>query len=112
MITAAGRQDLWNSFLHAPTAPPLTQREVVERIAATAGVPVPRTATIPMWALRSLARVHGGTRELTETAYMFTAPFVLDSRASEARLGLAPTPMDEGLAETVAWWREQEGAAA
>ena len=30
MIAAAGRQDLWNSFLHAPTAPALTQRELIE----------------------------------------------------------------------------------
>ena len=26
MITAAARPELWNSFLHAPTAPPVTQR--------------------------------------------------------------------------------------
>jgi nucleoside-diphosphate-sugar epimerase len=43
---------------------------------------------------------------------MFTAPFVLDSTASEQRLGLAPTPMDDGLAATVAWWRAQQRAAA
>lgn len=108
MIEAAGREDLWNSFLHAPTAPPVTQRQLVERTAVTAGVPVPKMSAIPMWALRSMALVHGGTRELAETAYMFTRPFVLDSRASEARLGLSPTPMDAGLAATVGWWRQQE----
>ena len=32
-------------------------------------------------------------------------PFVLDSRSSEALLGLAPTPLDVAVKETVAWWR-------
>jgi nucleoside-diphosphate-sugar epimerase len=51
-------------------------------------------------------------RELAETSYMFTRPFVLDSSASEQRLGLSPTPLEAGLAETVAWWRRQEREAA
>ncbi|NYE37404.1 nucleoside-diphosphate-sugar epimerase [Nocardioides cavernae] len=112
MVVAAGREDLWNSFLHAPTAPALTQRQLVERTAAAGGVPVPRMSTIPMWALRSVALVHGGTREMTETAYMFTDPFVVDSSASEARLGLSPTSLDAGLAATVAWWRAQDSTRA
>ncbi|MDT0188576.1 NAD-dependent epimerase/dehydratase family protein [Microbacterium sp. ARD31] len=112
MIAAAAREDLWNSFLHAPTAPALTQRQLVERTARTAGVPVPKVSSIPLWVLRASGVVSREMRELAETSYMFTAPFVLDSTASEQRLGLAPTPMDDGLAATVAWWRTQERAAA
>ena len=41
---------------------------------------------------------------------MFTRPFVLDSSASEERLGLSPTPMGTGIKETVAWWRGQVAA--
>ena len=51
-------------------------------------------------------------RELAETSYMFTAPFVMDSSASEERLGLSPTPTTDGLATTVAWWRAHEHTAA
>ncbi|CUR60813.1 NAD dependent epimerase/dehydratase family protein [metagenome] len=112
MIVAAGREDLWNSFLHAPTAPALTQRRLVELIAESAGVAVPRMSAIPGAVLRLSGRVSRDMRELAETSYMFTAPFVLDSGASEQRLGLAPTPLAEGIAATVAWWREQERAAA
>jgi nucleoside-diphosphate-sugar epimerase len=50
-------------------------------------------------------------RELAETAYMFTGPFVLDSTASERRLDLAPTSLETGIKETVAWWRSQNGSA-
>lgn len=112
MITAAARKDLWNSFLHAPTAPAVTQRRLVELTAQAAGVAVPRVSSIPAWVLRASGVVSRDMRELAETSYMFSAPFVLDSTASEARLDLSPTPLAEGLAATVAWWRGQETAAA
>ena len=112
MIEAARREDLWNSFLHAPTAAPVTQQRLVEMIAAAGGVPAPRTSAIPPWVLRASGLVSREMRELAETSYMFTAPFVLDSTASEGRLGLEPTPMADGVARTVAWWREEERAAA
>ena len=112
MTTAAARPDLWNSFLHAPTAPPVTQRRLVELMAAAADVPAPRTSSIPPWVLRASGVVSREMRELAETSYMFTGPFVMDSSASEARLGLSPTPLVDGLARTVAWWRAQQQAAA
>ena len=37
MVRAAATPELWDSVLHAPTAPPVTQRELVERVAAAAG---------------------------------------------------------------------------
>ncbi|RYB91422.1 NAD-dependent epimerase/dehydratase family protein [Nocardioides glacieisoli] len=112
MIEAAARPELWNSFLHAPTAAPVTQRRLVELVAEAGGVPVPRMSALPPWVLRASGVVSREMRELAETAYMFTAPFVLDSSASEQRLGLAPTSLTAGLAATVEWWRAQDSAAA
>jgi nucleoside-diphosphate-sugar epimerase len=112
MIVAARREDLWNSFLHAPTAAPVTQRRLVAMVAKAGGVAVPRTSAIPPWVLRASGVVSREMRELAETAYMFAEPFVMDSRASEERLGLSPTPLDEGLAATVAWWRAKDRVAA
>lgn len=112
MITAAGREDLWNSFLHAPTAPPVTQRELVERTAAAAGVRVPRMSAIPVGVMSALGVASRSVREMAEAGYQFSRPFVMDSGASEQRLGLTPTPLDAGLASTVAWWRAQDDARA
>ncbi|CAA9407061.1 MAG: NAD-dependent epimerase/dehydratase [uncultured Nocardioides sp.] len=105
MIRAAATPGLWDTFLHAPTAPPVTQRELVVQVAAAGGVPAPRMSAIPIWALRSIGMVSRGVRELAETGFQLDRPFVLDSAASEARLGLAPTPLDTGVKETVDWWR-------
>jgi nucleoside-diphosphate-sugar epimerase len=38
-------------------------------------------------------------------AYQFERPYVFDSSASEQRLGLKPTPLDSGVAATIASWR-------
>lgn len=105
MIRAADDQALWNSFLHAPTAPAVSQRQLVTIYADAAGVPAPKVVSIPGWLLRGMGRVHHGTHELAEMSFQFEGPFVLDSTASEKRLGLSPTPLTEGAAETVAWWR-------
>lgn len=105
MIAAAAMPELWNTFLHAPTAAPLTQRQLIELVATTGGVPAPRMSAIPSRVLSTTGLVVRSMRELAETAYMFDRPFVLDSSASQARLGLEPTPIEVGLEETVAWWR-------
>ena len=111
MVRAGDGAEPGDTFLHAPTAPPVTQRQLVEAVAAAAGVRVPRTAVLPVPVLRVLGRVSSTMRELAETGYQFDRPFVLDSSQSQARLGLVPTPWEEQVAATVAWWRAQEAAA-
>ncbi|UMG93250.1 hypothetical protein [Nocardioides sp. TF02-7] len=78
-------------------------------------MPAPRLGTIPGWLLRGLGAVHGGTRELAELAFQLERPFVLDSSASERRLGLAPTPLHDrrgGDGRLVADRRDRSGAAS
>ncbi|NYI75452.1 NAD-dependent epimerase/dehydratase family protein [Nocardioides panzhihuensis] len=107
MIEAADEKKLWGSFLHAPTAPAISQRALVQLYAEVAGVPAPRVGRIPTWALKSIGAVHAGTRELAEMVFQFDKPFVMDSSASEALLGLSPTPIETGAKATVDWWRTQ-----
>jgi nucleoside-diphosphate-sugar epimerase len=108
MIRAAAESSLWGRFLHAPTAPALTQRELITAFAGAAGVPAPRMGAIPAGVLKAIGLVHGDTRELAEMSYQFTAPFVLDSTRSEEALGLKPTELDVALRATVDWWRARE----
>jgi hypothetical protein len=37
--------------------------------------------------------------------YEFTQPFVVDSTKAETRLGLAATPLDDSVSQTVSWFR-------
>lgn len=111
MITAAADSSLWNTVLHAPTARPVTQRELIESFASAAGVPIPKMAAIPVWTLRTAGLFSTQSRELAETAYQFQHPFVLDSARSERLLGLSPTPLEQAAETTMAWWKARRAAA-
>lgn len=104
MITAAASPSLWNTVLHAPTAPAVSQREMIEMFSAAAQLPSPKVGTIPAWALRLLSAVPGPMKELGDTLYQFRYPYVLDSGRSEAILGQQPTSLVDGTAATMAWW--------
>lgn len=104
MIVAAGRTDLWGQVLHAPTGPAPTQRQIATAFAGAARVGTPKLSALPIWALRAIGVFSSEMRELAETSYMFTRPFVMESARSEALLGLSPTPLARAAEATVAWW--------
>lgn len=101
MIAAAGKEEVWNVVLHAPTGPALTQRQMAEAFARAAGVPTPKVAVLPAWLLRALGVASSDVRELTEMLYQFEAPFVMDSSRTESLLGVTPTPLHEAADATV-----------
>jgi nucleoside-diphosphate-sugar epimerase len=107
MIAAADRPSAWNAVWHAPTGPALSQRELAHAFAAAAGQPAPKVRALPGWALRAAAAFSPDARELAEMLYQFERPFVMDSAASEAALGVSPTPLETAAAATVEWWRQQ-----
>jgi nucleoside-diphosphate-sugar epimerase len=108
LVVAAAEEKAWGRAWHVPTNPPFTVREIAERVAVLAGAPAPRLRRIPAWALRAAGLIDPVIREMRETRYQFDRPFILDSSASEATLGLSPTPVDVALKATIAWWRESE----
>ncbi|MGW0249180.1 NAD-dependent epimerase/dehydratase family protein [Nocardia goodfellowii] len=107
MIRAAADESLWNSFLHAPSAPAVTQGELIDLIGRAAGVGKPQVMALSPWMLKAIGLVSPAMRELAEMSYQGSAPFVLDSSASEKRLDLRPTPLDVAVAATVDWWKTQ-----
>ncbi|MDQ0767393.1 nucleoside-diphosphate-sugar epimerase [Pseudarthrobacter defluvii] len=107
MIAAADQPSAWNAVWHAPTGPARTQKELAAAFAAAAGRPAPKVRVLPGWTLRAAALVSAGARELAEMLYQFERPFVMDSAASEAALGVSHTPLETAAAATVEWWRQQ-----
>jgi len=102
LVTAAGSEAAWGRVWHAPTNPPRSQREAVHDHCRAAGIePVP-VRVVPHLALRAAGLVQRQLAELEETRYQFVRPYVLDSAASEAALGLRPTPWDEVCRANVA----------
>ena len=95
----------WGRLWHVPSAEPVSQRQALVRMAELAGAPAARVSRLPDVVLRVAGVAVPLLRELQETAYQRTRPYVLDSSAAQAMFGLIPTPLDEGLAATAVWWR-------
>lgn len=113
LIELGRRDEALGEIWHVPTAPAVSQRRFAEMAAEAAGLPAPKLRRLskPMLLLAGL--VVPPAREMIEMAYEFEEPFILDSSKIERAFGLRPTPLEEALAETVAWWREDasdEGA--
>lgn len=104
LVRVAERPDAWGRAWHAPSAPAVTQRELVALVAAAAGT-TPKLRVLKPWMLRLVGRFNPGARETVEMLYEFDADFVLDSSAAERALGFTPTPLAEAAAATVAAWR-------
>ena len=102
----------WGRPWHVPSAEPVSQREALERMAQLAGRPAPTVRRLPDVALRLVGLVNPVVRELGETAYQRTRPYVLDSSAATRTFGLQPTPLTEGLTATVRWWEQRLASRA
>jgi nucleoside-diphosphate-sugar epimerase len=79
----------------------------VHGLCRAAGVAPVRVTQLPHLALRAAGVLSPMLRELEETRYQFTRPYVLDSTAATATFGIEATPLDRTFADTVAWWRSR-----
>jgi nucleoside-diphosphate-sugar epimerase len=106
LVTIAFDERAWGKPWHVPNAPAVSQREVVAAFAAAAGTSVKVTA-VPKVALGALGLFKPEIGALKEVWYQFAEPWVTESSLTEATFGLQATPLAEGAAATVAWWRGQ-----
>ncbi|HEX5088740.1 MAG TPA: NAD-dependent epimerase/dehydratase family protein [Nocardioides sp.] len=95
LVAVASEPSAWGRVWHAPTNPPKTQTEALEDVAASVGRTIGKVRPMPHVLLSVGGVVVPLLRELRETEYQFTAPYVLDSSDIEEKLGLAPTPWAE-----------------
>lgn len=95
----------------APHAPAPTQREVYEHVFGLLGRD-PRYSVVSPWMMRTFGMFNPGAREMVEMMYEFTEPFTVDCSAITRELGLRATPLAEGLARTLDWYRTREEVAA
>jgi nucleoside-diphosphate-sugar epimerase len=95
LVRVGAEPSAWGRVWHAPTNPAKTQTEVLQDVAASVGRTIGKVRSMPHVLLSVGGTVVPALRELRETEYQFTAPYVLDSSDIERTFGLAPTPWDE-----------------
>jgi nucleoside-diphosphate-sugar epimerase len=104
LVVLGSTEEAWGRAWHVPNDETLTIRGFAERAYAAAGTSG-RVKVTPPWALRAVGLFVPGARETVEMLYEFDEDFVVDDRAFRDAFGSTATPLDEALAETVAWWR-------
>ena len=105
LVTVAAEERGWGRAWHVPSNAPRTQRQVVDDLADTAGVPHVPVKSLPGGMVRFLGLFSPAIRELAETSYQRDRPFVVDDSAARVTFGMAPTPWEEILSQIIAHYR-------
>ncbi|BAS26509.1 NAD-dependent epimerase/dehydratase family protein [Limnochorda pilosa] len=109
MVDVASREEAFGQTFHLPGPGPITLRRWIGRIFEVAGAARPRILA----AGRTLTALAGlfdpGARELREMLYLWEEPLILDGTRYRNAFGSYPaTPYDEGIRQTLAWFRARE----
>ncbi len=89
---------------HVPNAPARTTTEIVAMIGEELGREI-KVSAAPELLLRMMGLFNPTVRELNEMLYEFKQDFVADGEKFTRAFGMKATPLDQAIAETVAWWR-------
>lgn len=110
MVLLAARDEALGETYHAPHATAVTTREFVEKVYRTAGRE-PKIRALGSFGVGALAWLDPTMRQLKEMMYQWEQPFVVDdSKFREASGGeVEATPLEDGIAATLDWYRKREG---
>ena len=97
---------------HLPAGPAVTGRAFLTAVFEAAGTP-PRFSTISPAMLRVAGIFSPMLRELNETTYQWTGPWIVDTSKFRSAFGPSvETPMADAVAATLEWFRRREASSA
>ena len=94
-----------------PNAPACTTRALIATVYRLAGRE-PRITALPRPILSLFALFVPLMRELKEMAFQWDRPYLVDHSKYAGAFGEHFTPLDEGLAATLAWYRGRTSVPA
>ncbi len=107
LVTLGEREEADGEVWHLPAAGPITGRMFLDLVSEELNRPVKASAT-PKAMLRAVGLFSPFVREVVETVYQFEKPFISDASKYEGTFGpFSPTPHEEAVARTAAWFRER-----
>ena len=112
MVILGDRDEAAGRAWHLPVTDPLTVREFLARVYASAGTPLRIQLAGPLMT-RALGVFVPPLREISVVMYQWTQPWISDWSAFETAFGpFERTPLDEAIRTTLDWWRSREQSAA
>lgn len=106
LVTCALDDRSWGRAWHAPANEARSVRQAIDDIARIVGAPKVKITKVPTAALRVLGLFNTDLREIPKTLYQFQAPFIIDDSETRTTFGLAPTPWDDVLRSTIAFYEK------
>jgi len=105
LVVLGERDEALGRAWHVPTSEALTHRAFIERAYRLAETE-PKLRAVPKWVVSLLALTDSTMREVKEMLYQFEDDFVIDTSRFTRTFGLAPTPTDDAIRATLAWYRD------
>ncbi len=102
LATLGTREEALGQVWFTPSAPAITQAELVKLLEAEVGHPV-KTMAAGAIMTRILGLFNKEMAEMPEMMYEWNAPFIMDSSKAEKAFGWQAAPLKQTLMETVAW---------
>ena len=109
-VALGERSETWGRAWHMPALPPISVRELCERVCGRDAVPKIRTT--PSWVLRAVGMFQPAAREVIEMRYMFDETFKIDHSDFDGSVGPIETIWETAINATVEWWSSQEKQVA
>jgi nucleoside-diphosphate-sugar epimerase len=109
LVTLGTEEAADGQVWHLPAGPSVTGREFLTAVCDAAGEPHRFSAVSPAM-LRIAGVVSPMVREIKETTYQWTEPWIVETAKYQSAFGpFTETPMAEAVATTVDWFRRRDG---
>lgn len=106
LVILAQADDAYGQAWHIPSPRTVSQREFVNLIGQVMGKDL-NVSVPPKVILRILSLFNKDLKEVMEMLYEFEENFVVDASKFDRKFGNIATPLEEAIAETVAWYQKQ-----
>jgi nucleoside-diphosphate-sugar epimerase len=105
LVTLSKHDEALGQTWHVPSAETLSTRQLIRLIEAELGQPI-RFRQAGRWMVGLMGLFNPTVREFWEMAYEFEDPYLMDHSKFAAAFGAHPTPHEEAIRATLAWFRQ------
>jgi nucleoside-diphosphate-sugar epimerase len=111
LVTLAQRDEALGEVWHVPSAETVTTRRFIEMVFQQIKQPA-RLQRVPRLMISMLGIFVPAMRAVTETLYQSERPWVVDHSKFARAFGSRPTPHEQAIAETLAWFQSKAAVGA
>ena len=109
LIVLSEHEKAFGRAWHIPNSETITTREMVKRIEEELGKPI-KVRPTGKGMVSFLGLFMPMVREVKEMMYSYEEPFIVDHSRFAEHFSFQPTPVEQAIKETVAWYKSKENS--